>query len=226
MGLIKYGPLAEEVSGTVGGVTFARSYTGKTCRTWRAPTNKRTWKQFVQRGTLAHFAHRWHAVLTSTQRALWDAYAGTIVFNNPLGEEYFLNGFNAYVRQLSTLRAYLGEYPDNRPSSPGFPEIVTMTFAFYTSGDLHWTGITPNNLPASPIVWAVHGVRPITREYPYRAPITKGFFSVDAEPPITLCNLGEQPIESIGNSQLLVISHFADHWRRLSKPIYNFVVLG
>lgn len=231
MGLIKYGPLATEVSGTVGGVTFARSYTAKTCRSWRAPTNKRTTAQTFSRQTLGYFAHLWFSELSVAERAAWDAYALTCEFTNALGDAYYLNGFNTFLRILATINAYtIGVWPHTAPTASGFPAALTLIFKLYgespSNGILEINTIVDPPAIAGAVVFTIHTLRPITRVHPYKATIFKGYFPTDAETPVTLYTFAPFVATDMDTIQTLIIWHYLDSTGRLSKPVCQFVVCG
>jgi hypothetical protein len=167
--LIKYGPLADEVSGTVGGVTFARVHGAKAARTWRAPVNKRRPLQRTQRAILAGLPAIWQT-LTPAQRAAWDAYAATCEFTNPLGQPLYLTGYNMCIRNILIAESnWPGTSYPYAPTATGFP--TTPAIVWYLSvddGHLEmntWPG-TPNAWDRLRISWSP--IRPATQIYPWR----------------------------------------------------------
>jgi len=230
MAIITYGPLGVEVAGTVGGVTFARGYTAKTCRAWRAPTNKRTPKQIFARQTLSYFAHLWFSELTTGERDLWDAYALTCEFTNSLGDPYHLNGFNTFIRILSTINAYGMIWPHTAPTASGFPLTLNLTYKLYgespTNGVLQIDYIYDPPAIAGAVVYTVHTLRPITRQHPFKASIFKGYFPTDTSLPLTLYTFAPFVNSDLDNIQTLMIWHYLDSTGRLSKPVPQFVVCG
>jgi len=166
---IKYGPLAEEIAGTVGGVTFARSAYSKTCRGWRMKVNKRRPQQFVIRAANGEAANLWRTWLTPAQRLLWDAYAATCPFTNSLGEIYYLNGFNMYVRNQSLLRIYANSMDNTPPADVGFPSVPMPTWDLdKDTGLLQLTALTPAPPSATEIWLTVNPLLPCTRQFPQR----------------------------------------------------------
>jgi len=229
VGLITYGPLAAEVAKTVGGVTFARGYTAKTCRSWRAPTNKRTPGQIFSRQTLSYFAHLWFTELSNAERAAWDAYALTCEFTNSLNDPYHLNGYNMFIRILSTINAYtIGTWPHTAPTQSGFPETLNLSFYLYADtgdiGELHLTDIDPVPTVAAAVIWTVHTLRPITRVHPFKATVQKGYFPTNTALPRVIYTFPAFPAAAAEKLHTLIIWHYLDSTGRLSKPIPQFVV--
>lgn len=231
MARIKYIAPAAEVAGTIGGVTYARGYTGKTCRTWRAPTNKRTVGQIFARQTLSYFAHLWFSELTVGERALWDAYALTCEFTDSLGDSYHLNGFNTFIRILATINAYeISAWPHTAPTASGFPLTLTLIYKLYgeapSNGVLEINTIVDPPSPPGAVVFSVHTLRPITRVHPFKATIFKGYFPTNASTPLTIYTFAPFVATDMDTIQTLIVWHYLDATGRLSKPIPQLVVCG
>ena len=173
MALIKYGPLAQEVSGTVGGVTFARVHDAKACRGWRAPANKRRPAQLLLRQIMAVHSGRWFTSLTQTHRQAWIDYAPTCVFTNPLGQNYTISGFNMFVRN-ATIYNYWGlEFLVIPPSAPGFPPTYTLSFSLnHTTGVLSVAGCAPTPPAADMALFTVFDIVRASRSFPSGVSLT------------------------------------------------------
>jgi len=172
MANIKYGPLADEVAGTVGGVTFARSAYSKTCRAWRAKINKRRPGQLTVRTHNAQASQLWYSALTQDQRDDWELYAGTCAFTNSLGEVYYLNGFNMFVRNTSIALNGGGPYSYDPPSQSGFPGDHTLTLSLEAAtGHLHLTDVAPDALDTELLLFQVHALHKSSRQFPVRRAI-------------------------------------------------------
>lgn len=111
--LLKPGPLTGEMSGSVGGLTFARNRGGQYCRQRSNPTNPNTYEQQLARTSLTIVVEAWGDQLTDAQRTGWETYAANITWLNRLGEEINITGQQCYVRTNSArLRAGLARIDD------------------------------------------------------------------------------------------------------------------
>jgi hypothetical protein len=182
VGIIKYGPLAQEVAGTVGGVTFARSYCNKTVRGWRAPVNKMRADQLAQRVLLQSVSAKWLSALSDGQRQGWDDYAATCPFQNSLGD--YLNGFNLFVRNMLIVNRELPALLLIAPTGPGLPVVTSSSWTLEgLVPDLFLQDVASDTGVITHVIWAAHSVRPITKRFPYRLPLGHGILDVDANPP-------------------------------------------
>lgn len=98
MALVKYGFGITQMSGSTGGVTFARNRYGNYARARTKPVNPNTARQVTVRAALAFVTDRWAQTLTANQRIAWNLYAANVVMQNKLGESINLSGFNHYIR--------------------------------------------------------------------------------------------------------------------------------
>lgn len=96
MALIK--PLLGELSGSIGGNTFARNKGGQYVRQRAQVTNPNTAAQQAARTALAYLVGYWLSTLTAAQRAAWEAYAENVQVTNRLGEKINISGQNMFVR--------------------------------------------------------------------------------------------------------------------------------
>jgi len=87
MGIVSFGPLADEVLGSVGGVTFSRGCSGATVRARPRPPRPRGQYQLYMQSLLARAAGAWPFVL-EPERLLWVAYAASITLYDGLGRAY------------------------------------------------------------------------------------------------------------------------------------------
>jgi len=219
MGLIKYGPLAQEVSGTVGGVTFARVHDGKAVRGWRAPVNKQSLLQRFLRHTLAHASSDWFTLLSSGERADWDTYAATCIFTNSLGEPYTISGFNMFVRtQVNLYRSPIA-FPPQAPALAGFPDAHTLEFSLtHATGVLALTDLDPVINAFAWVIFLIYRFTKSSRLYPTRYYTSKFIQSGQPALPRTLYTF-DAPLPLLaGNVQSVVTWQIFDEHRRLSIP--------
>lgn len=102
MALIRSSTLSN-ISGSIGGTTYARNRGGAYARNRTVPINPNSSFQTRARSSLATMSGGWSSVLTSGQRSAWVAYAETQSVLNRLGESITLSGQQAYVRSNTLL---------------------------------------------------------------------------------------------------------------------------
>lgn len=119
------GPLVVAASGSVGGVTFARSPAGPIARARQAPIQPRTALQLQRRHDLNYFATAWKS-LTDAQRAGWAALASTYPRQDALGRTFFWSGFQLYIALNQTRRLFVQTILNAAPSLDAIPQITTI----------------------------------------------------------------------------------------------------
>jgi len=98
MALVKFGGGVVQMSGSIGGTTFARNRSGNYARARTKPVNQNTSAQQIARAAIGQLTAVWGQTLTALQRAAWNLYASNVVMQNKLGESTFLSGFNHFIR--------------------------------------------------------------------------------------------------------------------------------
>lgn len=98
MALVKFGGGITQMTGSIGGTTFARNRYGNYARARTKPTNPNTAGQQIVRAALAELTVRWAQTLTAGQRTGWNQYGSIVLMKNKLGEDIILSGFNHYIR--------------------------------------------------------------------------------------------------------------------------------
>jgi hypothetical protein len=146
MATIKTGLGVSAISGKAGGAIFARNRAGAYVRNFAKPVNRRTSLQQTIRGAIASAVSKWNAVLTSTQRAGWDTYAGNITKFNRLGDAIHNTGFNFFCGSASILQQIGGAVVVAPPTSLYLPEIdpgivATLTASTHTVSMAYTTGL-------------------------------------------------------------------------------------
>lgn len=117
MAILEYGPLASEVRGSIGGVTFTAGRFGKVCKVRRAPVHSPTPERSVYKSLLLQCDYRWMNTLNQGQRDAWDTLADNTTFTNSLGQEYHPTGLNLYVRTNSLKRKIVQAWIDVAPNN-------------------------------------------------------------------------------------------------------------
>ena len=130
MALVKFGGGVTQMSGSIGGTTFARNRGGNYARARTKPINPNTGAQQLVRSALAQLTTRWSQTLTGVQRTAWNLYAANVVMTNRLGESINLSGYNHYIRSNAFLQAYSKTIVDAGPTIfeiPASDPLFTVT---------------------------------------------------------------------------------------------------
>lgn len=98
MALVKFGGGIAGISGSIGGVTYARNRYGSYMRQRTVPVDPKSPRQLAARNNLQAVSQDWNASLDAAQRAAWDTYARNINVLNKLGETINLTGYNMFCR--------------------------------------------------------------------------------------------------------------------------------
>lgn len=102
-----------QVSGSIGGTTFAHNRGGMYTRARATPTNPNTPAQQAIRALIAQFTSAWLNVLTRPKRRKWDTYAENVPLLDKLGEPRNVGGLAMYVRSnVSRVQAALARIDD------------------------------------------------------------------------------------------------------------------
>ncbi len=224
MALIKYGPLASEVSGSVGGVTFARVHDAKACRSWRAPVNKRSLLQLEMRRELSRASFRWFDYITQASRDAWDTYAATCAFTNPLGDAYTISGFNMFTRNAFFEQLFAAEGVEvqdisDPPAGTGFPSSPVVVFDFtHATGVVRAVSVTPDIDPYEGIFFTILKFIRVSRKYPKAIRVGRKAMDDEDTEPFTIHTYDPKPPGIAGEYRAIVKWSFYDDDRRVSKP--------
>ena len=107
MALVRFGGGITQLSGSIGGTTFARNRSGNYARSRTTPVNPSSSRQQDIRTIIANLSEEWNDTLSAAQRLAWNDYAANVAMTNRLGETIHTTGFNHFVRSNS-VRAYCG----------------------------------------------------------------------------------------------------------------------
>lgn len=152
MALFKPGPTVAEISGSIGGITYARNRGGMYMRNRSTVVNPNTPRQVAVRDFFTVAAQYWSNTLTPAQRAGWNAYGNAVVVTNPLGEQRKNSGFNWFLA-VNTMRqaaglAILAAPPTNFTVGPSIVPAFTCTNGSVTLTVSAISGYTPTATPA------------------------------------------------------------------------------
>lgn len=98
MALVKVGATLSEISGTIGGVVFARNKGGLTARNKSSVVNPNTELQQANRTRFASLTSYWSS-LDQAERNSWNLAASDLPITNRLGEARYLSGAQLFQRQ-------------------------------------------------------------------------------------------------------------------------------
>lgn len=98
MALVKYGATVAQLSGSVGGIVYARNKGGAYVRNRTSPLQPGTGLQVDARGLFQAAVRNWTNILTDNQRYQWNAYASAIGYTNVFGETRYYSGQQRYIQ--------------------------------------------------------------------------------------------------------------------------------
>lgn len=105
MALIKFGAFITDVRGKVGGTIFSKNKSGAYAKNRVVPSNPRTGAQQSVRGFFGSLSTQWRN-LTQNQREAWSELAGTLSFQNKVGDAVKISGIALFQKlngNLNTL---------------------------------------------------------------------------------------------------------------------------
>lgn len=136
MAIIKFGTMVVGARGTIGGLIYTAGKAGPYVRPWAPTSNPRTAFQETSRSILSEVAREWSNA-SSAQQNDWDTYAAASAqeLTNPLGETYFVSGFNWFCN-CNSYRLARGAAVDHDapPSAPATTPVIT-NFAIASDGE-------------------------------------------------------------------------------------------
>lgn len=119
MALITLGAMVSNISGSVGGTTFARNRGGAYARNRTVGLNPKSPFQFGVRTQFGGLAQAWGQELTEAQRQQWESYAEATPIINRVGDERKLSGINMFAGNNSLILEVGGTRVDDGPVNPG-----------------------------------------------------------------------------------------------------------
>lgn len=170
MALVKFGGGVTQMSGSVGGNTYARNRFGNYIRSRTKPVNPNSTQQGVIRTILSQIAATWQDVLTPAERLAWTTYAAAVAMKNRLGETVYMTGFNHFMRYNSVYLRQSGLVEATGPTTLNLPakdSTLSMT-ATVTANSIHVTHdpIAPwTNIPNSKLVMFLGQPQGVTRNF-------------------------------------------------------------
>lgn len=153
--MAKISPILGPLSGSVGGLTYARNKGGLYVKMKATPTNPNTARQQSARGLLATASIQWQE-LTDDQRNAWDTYAAANPRTDPLGQSYNLTGHQMYV-SLATVIMDQGLAPSGDPPAGGAPKVLSTVTVTLTSDTAINVVFTASPLAAAEALYVWQG---------------------------------------------------------------------
>lgn len=147
------GPLAADLSGSIGSTTASRNRFGPYFRTKAIPVNPNTTRQQTVRTLFATMVNLWNNLLTQVQRDSWELWADNTTILGKDGSPINITGQNAYIR-FNVIREQIGLSRNNnapivfnngspitgfkatQDSAPGVIELAFGGLAMATDVDL------------------------------------------------------------------------------------------
>ncbi|MBA7653706.1 hypothetical protein ES703_61563 [subsurface metagenome] len=143
MALVKYGGGITQMSGSIGGNTYARNRYGNYVRARTKPVNPNSARQVKVRSIIAELTERWYDALDAAQRLAWQTYADAVVMKNKLGESIKLSGFNHFIRSNASYLDAVAQYFDDAPTTLTLPD-KDPAFAIAAAADTQLVSVTFN----------------------------------------------------------------------------------
>ena len=142
MAIIKLAGFLSGIRGTVAGEVYSANSSGPYVRAWSRPPRQRSSLQSFQRALYSIWPAVWRDTLSAANRAAWNVYAAAAPqeLTNSLGETYYANGYNWFVR-LSTHLMRLSRSPIVTPPAAGTPATPTLDAFTAETGDVADTSI-------------------------------------------------------------------------------------
>lgn len=98
MAIVIPGPLVQQISGSVGPVTFKRSRHGAVAAKRVTKTRGHSKELLAQQARIARLARAWHT-LTTFQRSAWASLAARHSHTNALGQRIRWTGFELFIHE-------------------------------------------------------------------------------------------------------------------------------
>ncbi len=159
MAKIRNGALAGQISGSVGGLTFAHNRGGAYVRMRSIPTIKTSTQAMAAKNRFSLESSAW-ADLSDAQRLSWASWAANYPITDAFGEKRILTGHQAYVGINSRLNLAGDAEIDAPPaiSSPDGLLTLTETIVFFDCAFTVFYTATP--LTANQRLWCYGCILP------------------------------------------------------------------
>jgi len=122
-------PIHGQMSGSIGGNTFARNKGGQYVRQRVIPTDPATPAQQTRRSVFAALTVAWSSSLTQDQRDAWDLYGANVATTNRLGQAIFLSGMNWFISANTMQNSIGGSFIEDGPTVFTLAELSATSIA-------------------------------------------------------------------------------------------------
>lgn len=124
-----------QVSGSVGGLTYAHNQGGMYTRARSIPTDPASSFQLAVRNAVAQLMARWRNTVTAAQRTGWEVFAANTPVLDPLGDSVLISGQAWYIKANAARRAVGVTVIDDAPVSFGMADLTTPTLTVSATTD-------------------------------------------------------------------------------------------
>ena len=144
MGKVIYSPLVTQVSGSVGGTTFARNASGHSARARTKGVNTRTPKQDTAKHYLSSMAGLWRT-MDAGERTSWVVAATSRPYTDTLGHTQHYSGFQLFMYyNLNLVAEEVGDVVCTAPALISFPIWGIDEVVIVVGGSFTFTTFTVN----------------------------------------------------------------------------------
>jgi len=164
MAVVEYSALVNRLRGSVGGVTFSKGGPVEVVKGKARPRLPQRPLQLPVQGAMQKYSPIWRT-LSQSDRDDWDTYAATVTFQNSLGQDYQINGFQMFVRSQMFEALRGTEAAATIPTDTGLPSVPTITLD-YNSDDLRVFSISPSLTGNQEIRGTVYAPAQVSRAAP------------------------------------------------------------
>lgn len=162
MAKIKFGALAEDARGKIGGVVYSRNQFGGYIREKVSPVQPSSARQTIVRERVTSITKRWFGTLTDAERLAWIAFAKTTPVPDVFGNPNLLTGINAYLRLNGALLNAGETIIDTPPSDLASIGLETLSVPMASGAATAAVTFTITPLGANDMlyIWATQGLTP------------------------------------------------------------------
>lgn len=153
--MAKINPILGPLSGSMGGLTYARNRGGLYVKMKASPVNPNSARQQAVRGFLSTASGLWQG-LTAPQKVAWDIYASEKPRTDPLGQEYFLTGHQLFTA-FSSIVLDQGLATNTDPPAGADPIALASLTVTFTSDTAISVVYTATPLAATEALYAWQG---------------------------------------------------------------------
>ena len=144
MAIVQFGPGVADMRGSVGGITYSKSYAGPVVKLKSSPPRRARRTQPINRSILGFLSRQW-GELTNAQRDSWETWALNHPEPDKFGGTFIMSGINAFVK-LNSHAIRLGGVGAWNVLPPSVPPAANLLTLAVTQGatnageiDVNWT---------------------------------------------------------------------------------------